>query len=347
MASRAIVILPAVCCASLLNFSAPVAAQSVEEFYRNTTVSMYVGSGAGGGYDAVARVVARHIGKYIPGKPTIVVKNMPGAGGVTNANYMYSIAPRDGSAIAAPFNTALMLPLFNDPASKFDARGFTWIGSTDKQQGICVTWHSVPVKTIEDARSRQVVAGTTALNATPGTFPFFLNTVLGTKFKIIGGYSTSEMRLALERGEIESICGVAIQTHLAVNPHWFRDDLVNVLVQFGLNKHRILPDAPLAIDLVKNEDDRKLLEFILIPHEFGRPFIAPPGVPADRREALREAFTRMLTDPEFISESERQQQAIDPLSGIEIEQLLQRAYATSPAIIEKAAVILRGPEPDK
>ncbi|MEI6790146.1 MAG: hypothetical protein WCK42_03075 [Myxococcaceae bacterium] len=322
-----------------------VCAETAEDFYRGQSISMYVGSGVGGGYDAVARVVSRNLSKHIPGRPNIIVKNMPGAGGLTNANYMYSVAPRDGLSIAAPFNTALLLPIFKDPIAKFDPREFTWIGSTDKQQGVCVTWNTSSVKTLQDAKLKTVLTGTTGLNATPGTFPFLLNTVLDTKFRIIGGYQTSELRLALERGEIESICGLAIQTHLAVNAHWFRDKLVNELVQFGLTKHRALPNVPLALELMKNDDDRKLLEFIMIPHEFGRPFIAPPGIAGEKRDALRAAFSKMIIDQDFLTESERSQQFVDPLTGAEIHELLKRAYDTPQAIIDKATAILRGPEP--
>ena len=334
----------ALCASAIVTSPLPVIAQPSDEFYKGLSMSMYVGSGAGGGYDAVGRTVARHMPKHIPGNPVIIVRNMPGAGGLINVNYMYNTAPRDGSAIAAPFNTVMVLPLLNDSAAKFDPREFTWLGSTDKQQGICVTWHTVPVKTLEDLQKREVLAGSTAPNVTPGTYPFLMNTVLGTKFKIVSGYTTGGLRLALERGEVESICGLAIQTHLAVNPHWFRDKLVNVLFQFGLKKHRELPDAPLALDMMKTDEDRRLLEFIMIPHEFGRPFMGPPGIPPSRRAILRAAFDKMLVDPEFADESERLQQAIDPLTGAEIEGLLQRAYAMPSPIIEKAARILRGPE---
>ena len=333
------------CAASLTFFAiSSASSQNVQSFYEGQNISMTIGSGVGGGYDAVARVVARHIGKYIPGTPNVVPRNMPGAGGLTHLNYIYNSAAKDGSVIGAPFNTALILPILKDPAAKFDPREFSWIGSTDKQQGICITWGPVPVRTIRDAQTREVLAGTTAPNATPSTYPFLLNSVLDTKFKIIGGYTTSGLRLALERGEVESICGMAIQTHLAVNPHWFSDRLVNVLVQFGMRKHKSLPDVPLATDLLKNEDDRKLLQFILIPHEFGRPFLAPPGIPSARRNALQAAFEKMLSDPDFLAESARSKQGVEPLSAREIESLLAQAYATPPRLIDAAAKILRGPE---
>ena len=318
-------------------------ADAVENFYKGATVSINVGSDAGGGFDLVARVVARHLGQHIPGKPAIIVRNMPGAGGLVNANYLYNSAPRDGTSLAAPFNTVFLLPLLGDPAAKFDPREFTWIGSTDKQQGICLTWHSTPFKTFDDLKAREVVAGTTAPNATPATYPFLLNSVLGTKFKIVGGYSSGGLRLALEQGEVDSICGMAIQTHMAVSPQWFEKKLVNVVVQFGLEKHKDLPDVPLAIDLLKGED-REVLDLILIPHEFGRPFVAPPRIPADRRDALRAAFEGVLKDAAFLADSGKAKQSLDPLSGPQIEALIQRAYKASPSSVQRAARILRGPE---
>jgi tripartite-type tricarboxylate transporter receptor subunit TctC len=318
-------------------------ASAVEGFYKGATVSINVGSDAGGGFDLVARVVARHLGQHIPGKPAIIVRNMPGAGGLVNANYLYNAAPRDGTALAAPFNTVFLLPLLGDPAAKFDPREFTWIGSTDKQQGICLTWHTTPFKTFEDLKTREVIAGTTAPNATPATYPFLLNSVLGTKFKIVGGYSTGGVRIALEQGEVDSICGMAIQTHMAVSPQWFEKKLVNVLVQFGLEKHKELPDVPLALDLLKG-DDREVLELILIPHEFGRPFVAPPRIPADRRDALRAAFEAVLKDPAFLADSQKAKQSLDPIRGPQIEALIERAYKASPSSVQRAARILRGPE---
>jgi tripartite-type tricarboxylate transporter receptor subunit TctC len=324
-------------------FTSGAIASSVESFYKGQTLAINVGSNAGGGFDLVARLVARHMAQHIPGSPSVIVRNMPGAGGLVNANYMYSAAPRDGTSLAAPFNTVFLLPLLGDPAAKFDPRAFTWIGSTDKQQGICLTWAATSIDSIDQLKTREVVAGTTAPNATPATYPFLLNTVLGTKFKIVGGYTSGGVRIALERGEIDSICGMAVQTHMAVSPHWFEKKLVNVLLQFGLEKHRDLPDVPLAVDLMSGED-RELLELILIPHEFGRPFIAPPGIPQDRRDALRAAFEAVLKSPSFLEESKKAKQSIDPLTGPQIEALLARAYKASPAALSRAATILRGPE---
>ena len=309
----------------------------VADFYRGKTVTIFVGSGAGGGFDAVARTLSRHMGKHIPGNPNMVVSNMPGAGGLLNANFMYNSAVRDGTAIAASFNTVMMLPLFGDAAAKFDPRKFGWLGSTDKQQGICVVRQDVPVKTIDDLRHRETIAGATALNANPGIYPTLMNELFETKFKIVSGYSTSGNRLALERGEIESICGLAYQTHMAANPHWFTKKLVRVITQFGLAKNKNLPDVPLAIDELKNEAERQVYKMVVLPQEIGRPYLTPPNVPAERLAALQKAFAETMDDPDFIAESTKAKQSLDPTSPQEIQALWETAYAAPKQIVERAA----------
>jgi tripartite-type tricarboxylate transporter receptor subunit TctC len=269
-------------------------AQSVEEFYKKTQLSVYVGSGAGGGFDEIARVFSLHFARHLPGQPTPIVKNMPGAGGLLNVNFMYAQAPRDGSAIAAPFNTVFMLPLFGDPAAKFDARKFTWIGSLDKQTGTCVVWHTSDIRTLEDAGKREVQVGATGVNATPAIFSNMMNTLFGTRFKVISGYTTNEMRFALERGETEGVCGLAWQTYKAVQPGWIENRQIRTIAQMGLVKHKDLPDVPLAIDLLKNPVDRKVFELVVLPQEFGRPFVAPPEVPADRAAANADLTRQLL-----------------------------------------------------
>jgi predicted outer membrane repeat protein len=312
-------------------------AQSADEFFRTASLSMYVGSGSGGGYDAIARLVARHMSRYLPGNPTFVIRNMPAAAGVQSANFIYNSAPRDGSAILAAQNASLMLPLYDSPVAHFDPRKFEWIGSTDKQQAVCVTWITSPIKTLEDARKREVPVAATGVSAGPGIFPKILNALFGTKFKVISGYDTGSMRLALEKGEVEGICGLAWQTYKAVSFDWIEGRKLNVLVQLGLTKNSELPDVPLALDLLKNPDDRSVLELIVLVQEFGRPFLAPPGVPAERMAAYRQAFAAVLKDPEFRAESARQRMGIDPLDDREIAALLARAYAAPKPIRDRAA----------
>ena len=312
-------------------------AQSVEEFYKKTQLSVYVGSGAGGGFDEIARVFSLHFARHLPGQPTPIVKNMPGAGGLLNVNFMYAQAPRDGSAIAAPFNTVFLLPLFGDPAAKFDARKFTWIGSLDKQTGTCVVWHTSDIKTLADASKREVQVGATGVNATPAIFSNMMNTLFGTRFKVISGYTTNEMRFALERGETEGVCGLAWQTYKAVQPGWIENKQIRPIAQMGLVKNRDLPDVPLAIDMLKDPVDRRVFELVVLPQEFGRPFIAPPGVPADRAAAMIKAFAQTLTDPAFIADAAKIRLSLDPLTGEEIMLLLDEAHGAPKDVIERAA----------
>jgi len=312
-------------------------AQSVEEFYKKTQLSVYVGSGAGGGFDEIARVFSLHFARHLPGQPTPIVKNMPGAGGLLNVNFMYASAPRDGSAIAAPFNTVFMLPLFGDPAAKFDARKFTWIGSLDKQTGTCVVWHTSDIKTLADASKREVQVGATGVNATPAIFSNMMNTLFGTRFKVISGYTTNEMRFALERGETEGVCGLAWQTYKAVQPGWIENKQIRPIAQMGLVKNRDLPDVPLAIDMLKDPIDRKVFELVVLPQEFGRPFIAPPGIPADRAAAMTKAFAQTLVDPAFLADAAKIRLSLDPLTGEEIMRLLDEAHAAPRDVIGRAA----------
>ena len=312
-------------------------AETVEEFYKKTQLSVYVGSGAGGGFDEIARVFSLHFARHLPGQPTPIVKNMPGAGGLLNVNFMYAQAPRDGSAIAAPFNTVFLLPLFGDPAAKFDARKFTWIGSLDKQTGTCVVWHTSNIKNLEDASKRDVQVGATGVNATPAIFSNLMNTLFGTRFKVISGYTTNEMRFALERGETEGICGLAWQTYKAVQPGWIENKQIRPIAQMGLVKNRDLPDVPLAIDMLKDPVERKVFELVVLPQEFGRPFIAPPGVPADRAAAMIKAFAQTLTDPAFLADAAKIRLSLDPLTGEEIMRLLDEAHGAPKGVIERAA----------
>jgi predicted outer membrane repeat protein len=324
--------------AVLTALSTTARGQSAEEFFKTASLSMYVGSGGGGGYDAIARLVARHMSRYLPGNPNFVIKNMPTAAGVASANFIYNSAPRDGSAILAAQNASLMLPLYNSPVAHYDPRKLEWIGSTDKQQAICVTWVTSPIKTLEDATKRDVPVAATGVSAGPGVYPKILNALFATRFKVISGYDTGSMRLAVEKGEVEGICGLAWQTYKAISFDWIENRKLNVLVQLGLEKNAELRDVPLAVDLLKDPDDRKVLELIVLPQEFGRPFVAPPGVPADRMAVYRRAFQAVLKDEQFRAESAKQRLSIEPLDDKQIQALLERAYAAPKPIHDRAAV---------
>ena len=313
-------------------------AESAEEFFKTATLSMYVGSGSGGGYDAIARLVARHMSRFLPGNPSFVIKNMPTAAGVAAANFIYNSAPRDGSAILAAQNAPLMLPLYGSSVAHYDPRQFEWIGSTDKQQAVCTTWITSSIRTLADATKREVPVAATGVSAGPGIYPKILNALFGTRFKVIAGYDTGGMRLAVEKGEVEGICGLAWQTYKAISFDWIEGHKLHVLVQMGLTRNAELDDVPLAVELLRDADDRAVLELIVVPQEFGRPFLAPPGVPADRMAVYRQAFRAMLVDPQFQAESAKQHFGIDPLDDRQIAALLERAYAARQPIRERAAV---------
>jgi tripartite-type tricarboxylate transporter receptor subunit TctC len=314
-------------------------AQSAEDFFEKAgKLTMIVASGAGGGYDQIGRFVARNLSRFLPGNPPFVIEDMPTAGGVQATNFLYNSAPRDGSVILADTNSSLALPIYDSPVTHYDPRKFEWIGSTGKQQAICLTWKSTGVKTLDDAKKREVTVSATAVNQGPGVYPTILNSMFGTKFKVIAGYSTSGMHLAVERGEVDGLCGLAYQTYLANGlANWFTDEDVNVLVQMGLAKNPALPDVPLADDLLK-PDDKAVLDLIQAPQEFGRPFVAPPGTPADRMAIYRKAFQQMLGDSQFLAEAKTQRIMIEPMDNKQIMMLLDNAYSAPKKIHDRAAV---------
>jgi tripartite-type tricarboxylate transporter receptor subunit TctC len=313
-------------------------AQTIADFYRRTGITVNVGSGVGGGFDAYARLLALHYGRHVPGNPNIVVKNVPGATGLVAMNALYNTAPRDGSVILASFNTVVLSALYGEANARFDPRRFGWIGSIGKQTGTCLTWHATAVKTIEDARSQEVIVGATGNGSTPVTFPKLLNAMIGTKFKIVAGYSTPGLRLAVERGEVQGICGIAWETHMASVPNWIIDKRVNFLLQLGLRESAHLHGVPLAIDLIKSPEDRQIFELLAIPQEFGRPFLAPPDIPNERLTALQSGFEEMLKDKAYLADAQRTKQFVDPLSAQEVEALIHRAYAAPRDIVARAAV---------
>jgi tripartite-type tricarboxylate transporter receptor subunit TctC len=316
-------------------------AQSVEDFYKSKPITMLVGSGAGGGYDTYARAFAHYWSNHIPGHPNIIAKNMPAAAGIAAASTLFNSAESDGSVIGAFTNGAAMDPLFGNPAARYDAQKFKWLGSIGKLENVCATWHTSAVKTIAQAQAREVIVAAAGATSNTAIVPKMLNALIGTKFKVIAGYDPgSGLTMAVERGEAEGVCGLSWSTMKASRPHWIKDKLLNVIVQMGLQKLADLPDVPSALDLVTDAGNRQVLELILIRQEAGRPFAAPPGAPADRVAALRQAFEETLKDPEFVESAAKQQLEIEPLTGAEIDKLLAKAYGAPKPIIERAASLV-------
>src|SRR5436309_12517544 len=320
----------------LVTVALPVsgAAQTVEQFYKGKSVTLIVGGGVGGGYDVYARTFARHMSKHIPGNPNLVPKNVPAAGGIAAANMLYSIAEKDGATIGAFPNNVPMDPLFGHPGARYDALKLNWLGSIGKLQNVCATWHASPIKTIAQAREREVIVAAAAAPTNTAIMPRVLNALIGTRFKPIIGYDPGAgLTLSIERGEAEGICGLSWSTMKASRPHWIKEKLLNVIVQMGLDKLADLPTVPAALDLVADPVKKQVLTLILIRQEPGRPVAAPPGVPADRVAALRRAFNATMTDPDFVAEADKLHMEIEPLNAAQIEKLLATAYGTPKPIV--------------
>jgi len=315
-------------------------AQPANEFYKGKQITMLVSTAAGGGYDTYARTLARHMVKYIPGNPTIVPKNSPGADGAIVASTLYNNAPKDGTTFAALTNGISLDPLFGKFVGRFDAQKFSWIGSIGKLMNVCVTWYTSPVKTIEQARTREVVVSASGATSNSAMMGKIANTLLNTKFKVITGYADPDVTLAMEKGEVEGVCGLAYTTLKATHPQWFSEKKINILLQIGLTRFPDQPNVPSALELVSDPNAKRTLELILTRQEMGRPFAAPPGVPPDRVALLRSAFEKTLKDPAFLSDAKRLQMEIDPLTGPEIEKLLATAYGAPKAIVAEAAKLI-------
>lgn len=326
------------CSAAAVPFAA--SAQSVKEFYQGKTVSMKVGFNPGGGYDTYARLVAQHWGKHIPGKPNIVVQNMPGAGSRNAANYLANKSPKDGSEIGMISGAVAVDPLIGGVPVRFDARKFTWLGSPTVDTGICLSWHESPVKTLEDVKKTEAVTG--AARGTTLSYPLILNTIVGTKFKIIRGYrGAAGLMKAIQTGEIHAFCGNMYATILTRQPQWFKEDQAHILVQIALKKHPDLPDIPLIMDLAKDESQKNVLELLVgSQSSLGRPILAPPGVPSERTDALRQAFNEAMKDEQLLARAAKARLDITPVTGQEIQEFLAKVYELPKEVVHQAYVLL-------
>jgi len=316
-------------------------ADQVADFYRGKTVNVWVGYGPGGGYDLSARVLARHMGRHIPGEPTLVARNMPGAGSLTLANWLYNIAPKDGLDFGTFGRTVPVDPLLGTKGAQYDALKFTWLGSTSNEVSTCVAWHDAPVKKAEDLFTRELTVGASGAASPSAVFPYLFNALLGTKLKVVNGYTTSATILtALEAGELNGFCAWGWVPMKAMRSDWIRDRKFNVLFQIGLAKHKDHPETPLVLDLAKTAADRDLLEMLVAPQVFARPFAAPPGIPADRAQSLREAFNKTVRDPVFIEEAERLMLEPELVDAAMLEGILAKIYATPKPLVDRAKAAL-------
>jgi tripartite-type tricarboxylate transporter receptor subunit TctC len=317
----------------------PASAQGVESFYKGTNLTIIVGSGAGGGYDIYTRVLARTLPNYIPGNPHIVVQNMLGASGIKALNHIYSIAPKDGSVISATFNTLPTDPLFGGKGGLYDAQKLSWIGSIGKQVNICISWGTNSFKTLDDVFQREMTLASGGAVGWRSILPRMYNALAGSKFKVIEGYGTNDMLPAVEKGEVDGIC-TTYETLQTTEPDWIRNHRITFLAQFGFKPIPDLKDAPMGLERIKDPDDLKAVRLILLQQEFGRPYVAPPSIPAERLTALRSAFDQAMKDKDFLVDAAKTGMNIDPLTGQDIEQLIKQAYTAPKETIARASAIL-------
>jgi tripartite-type tricarboxylate transporter receptor subunit TctC len=322
--------------AVFLAWAQPAGAQTVEQFYRGKTVKFIVGSNTGGSYDTYSRLLAQFMGRHIPGNPTLVVENMPGASGVKSAQYIAEIAPKDGTVIGM-FNQSMPQRQMLEPDQvHFDLAKFSWLGAMNTSTTVFIAWHASGVKTLEDAKKKEVVMG--ALSATGGNsvYPLLINAFLGTRFKVVLGYQGGNtIQLAMERGEVDGRAAVVWSGLKAGWPHWIAEKKINVLLQTGLQKEKDLPDVPLLLDLAKNPEEKAIFRFVSSDSATGFPVTAPPGVPADRLAALRKAFSDTMKDPEFLKIATERKLEIEPSSGEEVKKVVDDLISTPKDVIAK------------
>jgi tripartite-type tricarboxylate transporter receptor subunit TctC len=320
---------------------APVLAQSGGEPFAGKTVTMVIGFGPGGGYDLWGRTLGRHIGKHLPGKPTVVPQNMPGAGSLIAANHIYSAAPKDGTVLGIIARDAALAELTGLQGARFDARKFTWVGSPATETNVCISYHTSKVKSAKDLFEQELIIGNTGPGTGTYTYPKALIGLLGMKFKSIGGFpSSSDVFLAMERGEVEGICE-SLDSVSGKRPDWIETKKVNILFQAGTEPNPHLKDVPFIIDLAKAEEDKQALRFLYAGQGIGRPFVAPPDMPADRAKMLQDAFNATMKDSEFIADVKKQQLELEPQTGPQLQALLEKLYATPKPVIEKVSQLVK------
>jgi tripartite-type tricarboxylate transporter receptor subunit TctC len=317
------------------------AAQTPDAVFAGKTVNMIIGFGPGGGYDLWARIIARHIGKHLPGNPTVAPQNMEGAGSYRAANFIYNVAPKDGTAVAAISRDAVLGPLTGAPGAQFDATKFSWLGTPAIETNVCIAYHTAAVKSVRDLLTKELVVADTGVGTGTHSYPKALNDILGFKFRIVGGYpSSADVFLAMERGEVQGFCE-SYDSVMVRRPDWIPGGTVAVLFQGGSKPNPELKGMPFIVDLAQKPEDKRAIEFLYAGQGIGRPFVAPPRLPADRLKILRDAFAATMTDPEFIAEAGLRKLTMDPESGENLEALVKKTYATPKPIIDRIGKLIQ------
>jgi len=317
-------------------------ADPIADFYRGRSISWILSAGAGGGYASYAQAFAPYFAAHIPGNPNIVIQNMPGGGGIRAMLYLNAVAPKDGTTLGLVHSSVPFAPLYGIKAAAFDPRRMNWIGSIDASTGICVAWHTSGIATWADMLKKRFTVGSTGAGSQMETMPIMLDNLFGTKIKVIAGYTGgNDIYLAMERGEVQGRCGGLISSIRATRPDWFPQKKVNVPIQIAATRNPLFPDSPAIAEFAKDERTKKVLRLVLSPLEMDRPILAPPGVPAERIEALRAAFHAAMNDPGFIAQAEKEGLEIREISGPQVAQILDEAFAMPPEIAKAAQAAMR------
>jgi tripartite-type tricarboxylate transporter receptor subunit TctC len=316
-------------------------AQSVEDFYKGKTLRMLIGYGPGTGYDFYVRALARHMGAHIPGKPVFVPEYMPGAASLTMVNYLYNVAPRDGTVIGLPERNLIVEPLFGDNLAKFDALKFSWLGSLSRTTALCFTWHTSGIRTLEDAKARKVLLGSTGPTSGTTIFPHLLNKLFGTQFEPLIGYPDSgAIGIAMQNGEVQGYCGFTLAATKSAHPDWLTKSEVNIVAQLTLKAAPELGDVPLIMDFAKDEATRQALTLAFADQEIGFPVAGPPDIPADRLQVLRTAFDETIKDPDFLNDAkEMSLDLVDPVNAERVAEIIRLIYATPPNVVDMVRAI--------
>jgi len=318
-------------------FWSAAAADPVADFYKDKQISWILSADAGGGYSTYAHAFAPFFSEHIPGKPKIIVQNMPGAGGIRAMNYLMSVAPKDGTTIGLVHSSVPFAPLYGLEGANFDPRKMNWIGSINTASGICVAWHDSGIRTWDDLMKKSYVVGTSGAGSQMETLPAMLNKLFGTKIKIISGYKGgNEVFLAMERGEVMGRCGGLIASMSSTRPDWLPQKKVNIPIQFALERSSKFPEVPAIAEFAKDQRTKQILALIFSPQAMDRPVLMPPGVPQDRLMALREAFKKTMDDPRFQEEAQKQKLEIEYVSGEKVAKIVQNAFSFPPDIIKAA-----------
>jgi tripartite-type tricarboxylate transporter receptor subunit TctC len=320
------------------------AADAVADFYKGKTVSMLVGTAPGGGVDLIGRLVARHWQNHIPGKPTIVVQNMPGAGSLQMANNLYNSAARDGTALGAPLNGMPTGALLQPKVARFDPTKFIWLGSMYRSNNVAYVWHTAPVQSLEELKTKELLIGTSGRGSGSNDLSILARDVLGLKYKLVRGYrSSSQINIAMERGEIHAQI-VGWDSIKAQKPHWIKDKTITIIGHFSLEDPPELRPYARIVDLAKSDADRQALRLVLARQAHGRPYMLPPGVPRARVEALRRAFDATMKDPAFLADAAKMKVAVEPMTGEAVQDLVAQVHNTTPAdVVERVRKMLDAP----